>query len=211
MARKSKFLKTCAHCQKSFMAWADNVRFCSYKCGGQFVFWSKIQKTETCWLWTGWIDDEGYGYTTVRETGKKGKRSYRCHCAVYEQHVGPIPEGLVLDHKCRVRNCVNPDHLEPVTNIENLIRGNVPWMVTRRTGLCPSGHDLSIEENVRVRTVMGRSRRECRMCIRAAKKRKAIAAHAACDVGCSTPAANTSPRLPGGSRDQTAQPAPGEP
>ena len=69
-----------------------------------------------CWLWTGGIQPKGYG--TFRFRGKH----YLAHRAAYEMFVGPIPDGLEIDHTCCVRHCVNPDHLEPVTPSENVLR-----------------------------------------------------------------------------------------
>ena len=80
-------------------------------------FWSKVEKTETCWIWRGARDDKGYG-----SLGINGK-ILRAHRVSYEWLIGPIPEGLVLDHLCRVPPCVNPAHLEPVTQGENSRRG----------------------------------------------------------------------------------------
>ena len=74
---------------------------------------AKVDKTETCWLWTGALAPNGYG------VGWNGERTRQAHRLVYELLVGPIPEGKHLDHLCCVRNCVNPDHLEPVTQAEN--------------------------------------------------------------------------------------------
>ena len=70
-----------------------------------------------CWLWRGKRDSNGYGQVRV------GDRLQMAHRTVYEQFNGPIPEGKGLDHLCRVRNCVNPDHLEPVSSRENTRRG----------------------------------------------------------------------------------------
>jgi hypothetical protein len=71
-----------------------------------------------CWIWCLCTDGGGYGQTKV------GGRAQLAHRVYYERHVGPIPDGLELDHLCRVRNCVNPDHLEPVTSAVNTQRGN---------------------------------------------------------------------------------------
>lgn len=80
-------------------------------------FWAKVNKTPGCWLWTA-ATSKGYG-----SFGMPDRRQRLAHRLSYELLVGPIPEGLVLDHLCRVRNCVNPAHLEPVTAAENTRRG----------------------------------------------------------------------------------------
>lgn len=72
-----------------------------------------------CWLWTGTIRPDGYGQVTV------GRKQQRAHRLVYELLVGPIPEGLTLDHLCRNPPCVNPDHLEPVTLKINIERSPI--------------------------------------------------------------------------------------
>ena len=72
----------------------------------------RITVTETCWLWTGPKYHNGYGQA----------RGGRVHRLMYEALVGPIPDGLELDHLCRIRECVNPEHLEPVTRAENARR-----------------------------------------------------------------------------------------
>jgi hypothetical protein len=73
-----------------------------------------------CWRWTGAINDSGYG--TLGIGGRTG-RNYRAHRVAWEWFVGPIDDGLHLDHLCRNRWCVNPDHLEPVVPLENARRG----------------------------------------------------------------------------------------
>lgn len=75
-------------------------------------FWRKVKKTKSCWLWTGFLTD-GYGQLTVNA------RRVSAHGYSYEIHHGPAPDGLHIDHTCNVRNCVNPDHLEAVTQQEN--------------------------------------------------------------------------------------------
>lgn len=86
-----------------------------------------------CWLWTAAVDkDPGYGRIW------DGHRMAHAHRVVYELNVGPIPDGLELDHLCRVRHCVNPAHLEPVTHAENVRRG--AGGVLKQT--CPQGHAL---------------------------------------------------------------------
>ena len=79
-------------------------------------FW-KVQKTDTCWLWTDSVSGSGYG-----QFWQLGAR-IQAHQIAFRDLIGPIPEGLTLDHLCRVRACVNYAHLEPVTNRENILRG----------------------------------------------------------------------------------------
>jgi hypothetical protein len=106
-----------------------------------------------CWIWQRHINDQGYGVV-----GRRG----RAHRLMYEEMVGPIPEGLELDHLCRVRACVNPAHLEPVTGAENVRRGNSPSVVTARALRCQRGHDLSSVEAWYVSPSGHRSCKECR-------------------------------------------------
>jgi hypothetical protein len=92
-----------------------------------------------CWLWQGFIDKAGYG--RLRLGGRTLPVGY-AHRISHELFKGPIPEGLHIDHLCRVRICVNPDHLEAVTNLENVRRGASLTMAIQRTGRCTRGHDL---------------------------------------------------------------------
>lgn len=78
-------------------------------------FWYYVQKTETCWLWTGPVRSKKSHYGRFQIGNKK----VAAHRYSYELHVGPIPEGLYLDHICHNPPCVNPDHLRPVTSKQN--------------------------------------------------------------------------------------------
>ncbi len=82
-------------------------------------FWSKVQPDDSgCWLWTASLSTPGYG-----QYGIGASRPHSAHRVAFKALVGPIPEGLQIDHTCCVRRCVNPDHLEAVTQQENIRRG----------------------------------------------------------------------------------------
>ncbi len=89
---------------------------------------------------------------------RKGKRVL-AHRLFYELFIGPIPEGAEVDHTCNVMDCVNPDHLEAVTKLENNRRRQA-----RRTH-CPKGHVL-MGDNVKVTTTKTGTTRQCRTCLR---------------------------------------------
>lgn len=108
-----------------------------------------------CWLFTSAVNPNGYGYFSI-----KG-RYYLAHRVVYEWRVGPIPQGKQIDHLCRVRRCVNPDHLEPVTCKENTHRGDGPAGRNARKTHCKRGHPFN-EANTHLRLAGGRSCRACR-------------------------------------------------
>jgi hypothetical protein len=98
-------------------------------------FWTKVNKTNSCWLWTGKTDD-GYGRTTLI----KGSTSlYLVHRALFAIYKEPIRTGLVVDHICKIRACCNPDHLRQVTISENT-KGKVSQ---KFKDVCPNGHFLT--------------------------------------------------------------------
>lgn len=107
-------------CHKHYKRWErhgdPNVRLVARKTAHE-RFQAKVSPAgDGCWLWTGARFFNGYGQF---RGGGGGSARVRAHRWSYEYHVGPIPEGLQLDHLCRIRHCVNPAHLEPVTQAEN--------------------------------------------------------------------------------------------
>lgn len=111
-----------------------------------------------CWLWTGYLDYKGYAPLSV------DRHFVKAHRFSYELFVGPIPPGLTIDHLCRVRHCVNPAHLEPVTARINTLRGVGPAALNAAKTHCPEGHPLSGSNLVPIPGRSGRFRRGCRTC-----------------------------------------------
>lgn len=134
-------------------------------------FWAKVHKTETCWLWTGCISTHGYGLFSTGGTPKL----MSAHRWVYQQHVGPIPAGRQLDHRCHNaapecpggrscihRRCVNPAHLAPATARENLLRGKTNAAANVAKTHCPRGHAYDEANTV----IDGKGGRVCLACKR---------------------------------------------
>lgn len=109
-----------------------------------------------CWIWNASLNPGGYGQICTR-TGHPAL----AHRVSYELNRGPIPKGLTLDHLCRNRCCVNPDHLEAVTMTLNVLRGIGPTAVNARKTICKRGHALT-QDNVH----LWRNMRFCKACIR---------------------------------------------
>lgn len=133
---------------------------------GRPTFWDRFTRgaADECWLWLGVTDEKGYG--------RFGKRA--AHRMTYELLVGPIPDGLQIDHLCRVRNCVNPAHLEPVTLRENLARSSNPAAIGILYNTCIRGHEFT-PENTYIRPSRPRSRicKRCQLERQAGAKRTA--------------------------------------
>lgn len=114
----------------------------------------------SCWVWTGAHNPKGYGLV-----GRDDGESSAIHRRMYELHIGPIPDGLELDHLCRVRDCCNPAHLEAVTHAENCRRGR-----EHRTH-CVHGHEYTPENTRAIVNSRGFTSRVCRTCIRGNRAR----------------------------------------
>lgn len=161
--------RVCAHCGAAFLARKSRqTRFCSYACStvGRVApaiarFWPKVRVDEEtgCWLWVGGLTPQGYGLFFLSKQGEHEKISAHRWC--YEFFIGPIPEGLQLDHLCRNRACVCPWHVEPVTCWENLHRGDTSkWGAHLRAKThCPKGHPYDAEN-----TLIKHGGRHCREC-----------------------------------------------
>lgn len=123
--------------------------------------WAKVDRRgpDECWPWTGARKSDGYGHIAVNGHHKLA------HRATYELLVGPIPDGLVIDHLCRVPHCVNPGHMEPVTLGENSRRGvgiKHAAEIRRARTHCKRGHEFTPENTY----INSRGCRVCRTCQR---------------------------------------------
>jgi len=102
-------------------------------------FWSKVDKSDECWLWTGCVTRNGYGRYPLNGS------SVLAHRHAYEMAVGPIPRGLTIDHLCRTKRCVRVEHMELVTLAENIRRRPIAGVAAEnaRKTHCPRGHALT--------------------------------------------------------------------
>lgn len=120
-------------------------------------FWAKVNKGIFCWEWQG-AKATGYGH--FRFEG----RMVMAHRWAYEAMVGPIPEGLEIDHLCRNRPCVRPDHLEAVKSRENVLRSDgLAAQYAQRTH-CNKGHEFTLENTIKF-TDRPATARRCRTCM----------------------------------------------
>lgn len=121
---------------------------------------AKFTKTESCWIWIHQPDSDGYGRFWL------SSKNLLAHRVIYELLRKPIPRGLELDHLCRNRICVNPDHLEPVTCQVNLLRGQTHAAKNAQKTYCSKGHELK-DSNLYLR----KTGRSCRTCHRERMRR----------------------------------------
>ena len=121
------------------------------------LFWAKVDSNGSCWTWTACLSAEGYGMFRLK------RRTRLAHRLAYEWLVGPIPLGLQLDHLCRNRACVNPDHLEPVTpkvNTQRSDAGKARGLQQRSLTHCLRGHPFNDLNTYKTPD----GRRNCRTC-----------------------------------------------
>ena len=126
-------------------------------------FWRYVQKSDTaCWIWTGYRNQKGYGRLYIRG------HYVAAHRFAYTAALGPIADGLQIDHLCRVRNCVNPAHLEAVSCQTNLLRGKTLAARSAAATHCPQGHPYSDENTYH----SPKGFRFCRRCGAAAARQR---------------------------------------
>jgi len=139
-------------------------------------FWPKVDKNGPvpdyapelgrCWVWTEYLNSAGYARFMPTSSRDPNRYTVQAHRFAYEQVKGPIPEGLVLDHLCRVPRCVNPNHLEPVTESVNVRRGIAPAARWAARTHCDTGHEYTPENTYRTKA----GARVCKTCRRDRKR-----------------------------------------
>lgn len=117
-------------------------------------FWTRVHVAtfDACWQWLAGRTSRGYGATYVNGGQQPA------HRVAYQAAYGPIPQGLVIDHLCRNRACCNPNHMEPVTPRENVLRGIGPSASHAQKAVCPLGHPYTHRD--------AHGARRCRVCAR---------------------------------------------
>ena len=123
---------------------------------------------DECWVWTGCLNHDGYGYAAAGKVGGNQKMIYT-HRAMYELHVGQIPLDLTIDHLCRNRACGNPNHLRILTLSENISDGD---SANGRKTHCSHGHEYTDENTYYWKQKNGGPGRQCRTCVKERGRRR---------------------------------------
>lgn len=126
-------------------------------------FWSKVQIGAECWTWTATRQSCGYGHFW------HNGRMEGAHRFAWKEANGPIPEGMTIDHLCKVRHCVNPAHMDVVTLKENLRRSDGACAINGRKTHCSRGHPFDD-----VNTGQWRNERYCKACRRGVRARASV-------------------------------------
>ena len=124
------------------------------------AFWAKVARTEFCWEWQGKLHRQS-GYGRVKMNG----REEYAHRVSWWLACGDIPDGMELDHLCRNKRCVRPEHLQPVSHLENTLRGDNFIAIEKRATHCKHGHEFT-PENTRIHYWGTKTMRACRECSR---------------------------------------------
>lgn len=127
----------------------------------------RISKTNYCWTWTGSVGWDGYG------RAYHNRLNQLAHRAVYTEFKGKIPPKMTIDHLCRNKICVNPEHLEVVSQRENILRGDTRAGKNAKKSHCSRGHEFTPENTYTYTGSRGGTWRACRACerIKHAKRR----------------------------------------
>lgn len=129
-------------------------------------FWAKVCKQPNgCWLWQGALSTAGYGTFNL---GRRGAGYEYAHRISYAWAYGDMPAGQELDHLCRIRRCVNPQHLESVSHRINVFRGDAPTIRIAISGKCHNGHEINTENMYFRKDRPGKW--NCRVCRRERRK-----------------------------------------
>ena len=135
-----------------------------------------------CWEWQRRVGKEGYGVMSAATLDGAAYTIRLAHRVSYERFVGPIPTDKVIDHLCRNRACVNPDHLEPVTQRENVMRSPIAIAAINAAKThCPHGHPYS-EGNTYTHAGQGFTQRICRTCVQSRPRKGRTARRSGAEV-----------------------------
>lgn len=148
-------------------------------------FWSKVDSSggaDACWPWKAGHASHGYGWFRLGSRTDGSRKQLPAHRVAYTMVAGEIPDGFVIDHLCRNRLCCNPEHLEPVTHRENILRGNGACARHARLTHCKHGHPYD-EANTRRDT---HGHRRCSACELARVDRRRDARQAAARLRATT-------------------------